>query len=126
MRRPKIVCICGSTRFKDAWEQANKKETFDGNIVLTVGCFGHADEEPLTRLDKAKLDVLHLHKVALADEILVLNVGGYIGESTEREIEHAITLGKMVRWLDIDRIPDVYAGQCDPFLNSFRGRSVGE
>lgn len=106
MQRPKIVCLCGSTRFKSAWEEANLRETLAGNIVVMVGAFTHSDEElELSRHQKAMLDVLHMHKVHLADEILVLNVEGYVGESTEREIEMALSLEKPVRWLEPQRIP---------------------
>lgn len=104
--RRRIVCLCGSTRFYQAFQTANFRETMDGAIVLTVGFYPHAEQEMhneavgVTPDQKAQLDLLHLDKVALADEILVLNVGGYIGESTRREIAYAHTLGKRVRYLE--------------------------
>ena len=85
--------MCGSTRFGEAFQKANLEETLKGNIVLTIGCnmrsdteiFGHLPDEELSEI-KARLDELHLRKIDLADEVLILNVGGYIGDSTKREI----------------------------------------
>lgn len=107
MKRPRIVCLCGSTRFGDAFAKAQNDLTLDGNIVLSVGNTANSDDELFTgmgtaerRLLKARLDVLHLHKILLCDEVYVLNQDGYIGESTEREIEFAKSLGKVVRYLE--------------------------
>lgn len=97
---PLIVVLCGSTRFKSAFEQANKAETLAGRIVLSVGCFMHADEVPITTEQKTALDALHLRKIDLADEVLVLNVDGYVGESTRREIAYAQRRKKPIRWLE--------------------------
>jgi hypothetical protein len=105
--RPRIVCLCGSTRFGEAFREANLSETLAGRIVLTVGCDMRSDAELFVDLSdeevarvKAGLDELHLRKIDLADEILVLNVGGYVGESTSREIAYARATGKVVRWLE--------------------------
>ena len=100
--RPKIVCLCGSTRFLSAFRQAHKQEALAGRIVLSVECVtssDHAVQEYAPNI-KRLLDELHLRQIELADEILVLNVGGYVGDSTAREIEHAVSLGKGVRWLE--------------------------
>lgn len=101
--KPGVVCLCGSTRFKEQYEKANFNETLQGRIVLSVGCFGHAQGIILTEQQKAQLDQLHLRKIDLADEILVINVDGYIGESTKREIAYAIAKGKFIRWLEPDK-----------------------
>ena len=104
--RPRIICLCGSTRFYDAWQQANFDLTVAGNIVLSVGFYPHAADKAhaahvgITPEQKVALDVLHKHKIDLADEVLVLNVGGYIGESTNSEIEHALRTGKPVKYLE--------------------------
>jgi len=104
--RPKVVCLCGSTRFYSAFQEANYRETMAGRIVLSVGFYPHATPEAhgeeigITPEQKAVLDELHLRKIDLADEVLVLNVGGYIGDSTRREVEYARTTGKPVRWLE--------------------------
>ncbi len=103
---PTIVCLCGSTRFFQVFQEATLKETLAGKIVLSVGCDTKADEHlALDANTKTKLDVLHLHKIDLADEILVLNVGGYIGESTRREIAYAAQQSKRIRWLELPQPP---------------------
>lgn len=98
---PQIVCLCGSTRFGEAFRAANLSETVEGRIVLTVGCDLKSDDAlGLPPDTKAKLDDLHLHKIDLADRVLILNVGGYIGSSTLRELSYAIYLGKIIDFLD--------------------------
>lgn len=98
---PEIVCLCGSTRFKEAFEEAEKRLTLQGKIVLTVGFFGHRDPEGFPDPEtKARLDALHKRKIDLADRVLVLNVGGYVGESTVSEIRYARRTGKPVEYLE--------------------------
>ncbi len=99
--KPTIVGLCGSTRFSEAFRQFNLKETLAGNIVLSIGCEWHGDQAlGLTEADKERLDELHLRKIDLADEILVLNVGDYIGLSTRNEIAYAKQHGKRIRYLE--------------------------
>ena len=103
--KPRIVCLCGSTRFSEAFREANLRETLAGRIVLTIGCDMREDAalfpDPAEREEiKERLDRLHLAKIDLADDVLILNVGGYIGESTRREIEYATRTGKPVRYLE--------------------------
>ncbi len=103
-----IITLCGSTRFKDEFLEVQKHLTLEGNIVISVGLFGHSgDEEVWDGMDegtmsetKAMLDDMHKRKIDLADEIYVINVGGYIGESTRSEIEYAKMCGKRVRYLE--------------------------
>ncbi len=98
---PTIVCLCGSTRFSEAFRVANLQETLAGKIVLSIGCdFKGDDALGLGEADKACLDALHLRKIELADEVLILNVEGCVGESTSRELVYALKLGKRVRWLE--------------------------
>lgn len=101
---PRIVCLCGSTRFMDAFFDEGWKETLKGNIVLSVGVWrkGPADHagEWIGEEVKQQLDELHKRKIDLADEVLVLNVGGYIGASTQSELEYAEAHGKPVRYLE--------------------------
>jgi hypothetical protein len=99
--RPTIVCLCGSTRFKDQFIEANFRETMAGKIVLSVGCFGHADGHEFTPEEKLALDHLHFRKIELADEVLVINPGGYIGQSTRNEIDYARSLSKRIRYLEM-------------------------
>ena len=98
--RPRIVCLCGSTKFFDEYKQANLQETLKGRIVLSIGVNLRTDSLP-DHLDenvvKEELDELHKRKIDMADEILVIDVGGYIGESSKSEIEYAQASGKCVR-----------------------------
>jgi hypothetical protein len=97
----KIVTLCGSTRFKDVFFEAQKRLTLQGAIVISVGLFGHTgDNEVWEPGVKTMLDDMHLRKIDLADEIFVINVGGYIGESTRREIAYAHQHGKTVNYLE--------------------------
>lgn len=111
---PRIVCLCGSTRFMDAYHAANRERSLRGEIVLTVEIAtydGNTDPQGHDPELKRRLDELHFHKIELADYILVLNVGGYIGESTRREIQHARSLGKPVEYLETATWPDLFAGK---------------
>lgn len=97
----KVITLCGSTRFKDAFIQAQKRLTLEGNIVISVDLFGHSgDDEVWTEGTKEMLDDMHLRKIDMADEVFVINVGGYVVESTKAEIEHAKRTGKKIRYLE--------------------------
>ena len=97
----KVITLCGSTKFKDEYLKAQKELTLKGNIVISVGLFGHSgDDEVWAEGTKEMLDDMHKRKIDMADEIFVINVGGYIGESTKREIEYAIRNGKKVSYLE--------------------------
>ena len=104
----KVITLCGSTRFKDEFMEVQKRLTLEGNIVISVGLFGHSgdnevwenmEEGTLTKT-KEMLDDMHKRKIDMADEIFVINVGGYIGSSTRSEIEYAQATGKPVRYLE--------------------------
>ena len=97
LERPEIVCICGSTRFIDEMRAANRELTFAGVIVVAPGEAG----EVITDEQKTALDALHLRKIDLADRVLVVNPGGYLGESTNREIAYARATGKPVSFTDL-------------------------
>ncbi len=103
----KVITLCGSTRFKDAFMEVQKQLTLEGNIVISVGLFGHSgdnevwenmDEGTLTKT-KEMLDDMHKRKIDMADEIFVINVNGYIGDSTRSEIAYAQQTGKKVNYL---------------------------
>ncbi|MFJ4410208.1 hypothetical protein [Streptomyces sp. NPDC088910] len=94
--RPEIVCICGSTRFVAEMRAANRDLTFAGAIVVAPG---EADES-ITAEQKTALDALHLRKIDLADRVLIVNPGGYVGESTTREIAYAQATGKPISFTD--------------------------
>ena len=96
-----VITLCGSTRFKEQFIEAQKRLTLEGNIVISVGLFGHSgDDEVWTEGTKEMLDDMHKRKIDMADAIYVINVGGYIGESTRSEIEYAKRNGKEVRYLE--------------------------
>lgn len=100
VRKPPIVCLCGSTRFKEAFLKAQWDFSMQGVIILTTAGFSHADKIELTDDQKLVLDALHMRKIELADAVFVINEGGYIGESTAREIDHAVRTGKPVNYLE--------------------------
>ncbi len=96
-----VITLCGSTRFKEQFLEAQKRLTLEGNIVISVGLFGHSgDEEVWTPGTKEMLDKMHKRKIDMADAIFVINVGGYIGSSTRSEIEYAKANGKEVLYLE--------------------------
>ena len=101
---PEVVCLCGSTRFMDAYNDARKRLTYEDKIVLSVEIVTtqSRDEDPqhVDPQRKVMLDELHLRKIDLADRVLVLNVGGYIGESTRNEINYAENVGKPIDYLE--------------------------
>jgi len=97
----KIITLCGSTRFKNEFLAEQKRLTLEGNIVISVGLFGHSgDDEVWSESTKEMLDDMHLRKIDLADEIFIINKGGYLGDSTKKEIEYASKNGKEVNYLD--------------------------
>ena len=96
-----VITLCGSTRFKEQFLEAQKRLTLEGNIVISVGLFGHSgDEEVWTPGTKEMLDNMHKRKIDMADAIFVINVGGYIGSSTRSEIEYANANGNEVLYLE--------------------------
>lgn len=109
----RIITLCGSTRFKEHYIASEKHLTLKGNIVISVGLFGHSgDPEVYEGGNKEMLDDMHLRKIDLADEIFVINPGGYIGESTRNEISYAVKTGKIVKYLEYTNIVDL---QNNPF-----------
>ncbi len=97
----KIITLCGSTKFKDDFIREQKRLSLEGNIVISVGMFGHSgDNEVWTDNIKQMLDDMHKRKIDLSDEIFVINKDGYIGESTKSEIAYAISTNKLVRYME--------------------------
>lgn len=115
--RPTVVCLCGSSRFYKEFQEAAYEETMAGRIYLSIGfcpcaadknhgeCVGHTSEEKLF------LDELHKRKIDMADEVFVVNAGGYIGDSTKSEVAYAIRKDKPIRWLEADKSWLVKDGQ---------------
>lgn len=120
LQRPEIVCLCGSTRFYDHFQQANYDHTMAGRIVLSVGFYphskathGHGEGVGHDSSEKVALDELHKRKIDLADWVYVLNAGGYIGSSTRSEIDYAIDHGKPVRYAyDTDGVRSLDGWPC--------------
>jgi dienelactone hydrolase len=122
--RPEIVCLCGSVRFADEMAATNRDLTLAGAIVLAPAVLPRPDDprtdgrlageqltdgqvtdeqvtgERLTDEQKAALGVLHLRRIDLADRVLVVNPGGYVGASTNREIAYARAHGKPVSFTE--------------------------
>lgn len=107
---PKVVCLCGSTRFFHEFQVANFEYTMKGYIVLSVGFYAgspdqmvaeHGEGVGITPEQKVMLDELHKRKIDAADLVYVLNVGGYIGESTRSEIDYAHSIGRRVQYLEV-------------------------
>lgn len=104
----KVITLCGSTRFKNEFIEVQKRLTLEGNIVISVGLFGHSGDndvwegmsEDTVTSTKEMLDDMHKRKIDMADEIFVINVGGYIGDSTKSEIEYAKATGKDIKYLE--------------------------
>lgn len=104
---PEIVCLCGSTRFWKEYQRQNLRLTMEGKIVLSIGAATGTDDEHFGNLPKAEyeriknmLDELHKRKIDLADRVFIINVGGYIGDSTRSEIEYAQQHGKPIDYLE--------------------------
>lgn len=97
----KVVTLCGSTKFKDEFIREQKRLTLEGNIILTVGLFGHSgDTEVWNEGVKEMMDDMHKRRIDMSDEIFVINKDGYIGSSTKSEIEYAIKTNKKVNYME--------------------------
>jgi hypothetical protein len=111
-----VITLCGSTRFPDAFEIVAAHLGMMGHVVLSVAMYGHADQPRGAKhlcsdgderaAEKRRLDGLHFDKIAMSDAIFVVNVGGYIGSSTRREIDYARSLGKRIDYM----FPDTSGG----------------
>ena len=100
---PAIVCLCGSTRFADEFNQEAERLTLEGSIVVRPEVVTYSRDNDPQHHDpdvKRRLDELHLRKIDLAESVFVLNVGGYIGESTQNEVAYALATGTRVNFLE--------------------------
>lgn len=96
-----VVTLCGSTRFKEEFLKVQKELTLKGNIVISVGFFGQPSESEVWGKDTIyMLNDMHKRKIEMADEIYVINKGGYIGTSTKSEIQYAKSVGKGIKYLE--------------------------
>jgi len=118
----KIVCLCGSTKFKTEFEAMNLELTMKGHLVLSVGAFPHADEhrsaeEAFGEIAKYKLDETHKRKIDLADIVYFINVGGYMGKSTLGEYHYAKSCNnKIIIFHDDEKAKEFLASEAAQFL----------
>lgn len=115
-----VITLCGSTKYKDEFLMVNKWLTLQGNVVISVAMFGHVDKEPLSVDEKIVLDEIHKKKIDLAAEIFVVDVDGYIGSSTKKEIEYAMANGKTVSYLSSEK------EDFEKWKTEFYGRTIIE
>jgi uncharacterized protein YkuJ len=101
----RVITLCGSTKFKEQFEQANAFLTLQGNIVISVAFFEQSDGFEITEEQAELLGNLHFRKIDISDEIFVIDVEGYIGNSTKREIQYAEEKGKVIRYYSNGEIP---------------------
>lgn len=94
----KVITLCGSTKFKEQFEQANRYLTLQGNIVISLAFFEQSEGIEITKEQAELFAKIHLRKIEMSDEIFVIDVEGYIGSSTKNEIEYAIKNGKTIRY----------------------------
>lgn len=113
-----IICILGSSKFKDRILGHKQRLSLQGKIVLDAGFFHHVDKLPITDEDKRRLDELVLDKVEMADEVYVVDEKGYIGQTTRKAIEHALRLKKPITFeehpVGIDDLITQMAGEEPP------------
>ena len=106
MKKYKVITLCGSTKFEEQFMDVQRDLTLQGNIVISVGVFGHSRDKKVwekmynPELTKEMLDDIHKRKIDMSDGIFVINVGGYIGDSTKSEIEYAKAQGKTIEYLE--------------------------
>lgn len=98
--RYNIITLCGSIKFKDEFMRVQEKLTLEGNIVFIPNFFNNIKKEDIDLETKKMLDKMHRQKIDMSDEIYVINLGGYIGESTKSEIEYAKSKGKKIYYLE--------------------------
>lgn len=95
-----VITLCGSTRFKEEFENVAMNLTLQGHIILMPCVFHHYDEIELSQEQKIQLDNLHKQKIMMSEAIYVINKNGYIGNSTYGEIDWAYRLNKQIYYLE--------------------------
>lgn len=112
MVKYKVITLCGSTKFKEQFMEAQKELTLNGFIVISPCIFKHSEDdiEVIEVFDKwdnkimTTLEDMHKQRIDMADEIFVINYKGYIGDSTKSEIEYAMKQGKGIRYMYPDEL----------------------
>ncbi len=100
----KIITLCGSTKFKKEFREVEAVLALEGNIVLSVNFFEQSDDILLTAEQFSVLEKVHQRKIEMCDEIFVIDVNNYIGESTKKEIRFAEEYKKPVRYYTKEKI----------------------
>lgn len=101
----KVVTLCGSTKFEAEFVEVSQRLTMAGCVVISLGMFSLPDAADHDRSDlKRRLGAMHFQKIRMADEVYIVDPGGYVGASTRREIAYAESLGKPVRYLSRERL----------------------
>ncbi|MEU4623540.1 hypothetical protein AB0G04_26645 [Actinoplanes sp. NPDC023801] len=104
----KVITLCGSTRFEAEFAEVSQRLTMEGCVVISLGMFSLPElpgyDWTVDRSDlKGRIGAVHRQKIRMADEVYIVDPGGYVGESTRREIDYAESLGKPVRYLSRER-----------------------
>ncbi|MBU9713966.1 hypothetical protein [Evansella tamaricis] len=94
----KVITLCGSTKFKQQFREAEAAITLQGNIVISLGFFEQSEGIQITEEQDKMFEAIHYRKIDMSDEIFVIDVDGYIGSSTRKEINYAIANGKGVHY----------------------------
>lgn len=102
----KVITLCGSTKFKEQFEKANAHLTLQGNIVISLGFFEQSDGIEITQEQAELFERIHIEKINMCDEIFVIDVNGYIGKSTRKEIDYAKQNGKVIRYYSQSALND--------------------
>lgn len=98
-KQNKRVTLCGSSKYWIAFDIINRKLSLEGYTVYSLAIFPHKDGESLSKEEKEILDQVHLDKIDNSDSIFVIDIDGYWGESTRREIAYAEKQGKVIKYL---------------------------
>lgn len=123
---PEVVCLVGSTRFHEEFTRQNQQLSLEGKIVLSIGCPGREGCPGHSEEEKRDLDTLHLRKIDLADRVLCLNVGGYIGESTSNELAYAHLKGKPIDYLEDPDTQEVLGQRLPRYMRDRLGLTMTE
>jgi len=100
--RGKVVCICGSMKFYDNMIVEQVRLAKEGIVALLPIVDPKDCEGNLTDEEKEFYAQIHLQKIEMADEVYIVNVGGYVGKRTALEISYAARMGKIITFMETD------------------------
>ena len=96
----KVITVCGSYKFKKEMNEITERMALQGNCMLTPIELTKPNKEAYSKEEAMMIDKMHKEKIKLSDAILVVNVNGYIGDSTKSEIEYAKSLHKEILYYE--------------------------